>query len=218
MTINKFASLLFLALSFSFSAFAQDFEGKIKYGISYGDLPEEMKAYESMLPTEMNFLVKGNKSKMTQPSAMGGETIVITDNTANKSTVLVNAMGLKVAVNSDLGEAQNQKPKVEYVSGSKKVAGFNCKKAILTDDNGIKTTLWYTQEIPALNINLGLKGIDGLPLEFESEQNGINAKIVAKSVTEVKINDSEFAIPDGYKEMNTEEFQQLMQNQQGGGM
>ena len=217
MKIIKTAIALSFLLIFHLSASAQDFEGKIAYSISYGDLPEEMKAYESMLPKEMNFSVKGDKSKMTQPSAMGSETIVITDNSANKSTVLIDAMGNKIAVSTDLDERFSNKPKVEYVAGTKKIAGYDCKKAILTDENGIKTTLWYTPDVPALDINLGLSEIDGLPLEFESEQNGINAKIVAKSVSEEKINDSEFVIPAGYKEMSAEEFQQLMKSQ-GGGM
>src|SRR5690606_1684055 len=99
----------------------------------------------------------------------------------------------------------------------KEIAGYECKKAILTDGNGIKTTLWYTEEIAALDMNLGLEGINGLPLEFESEQNGINAKIVANLISEEGIDDSEFEIPEGYKQMSKEEFQQMMQSQ-GGGM
>src|SRR5690606_11246258 len=120
--------ILILGVIFSLSSFAQDFEGKISYNISYGDLPEEMKAYESMLPKEMNFLVKGDKSKMTQPSAMGSETVVIADQGNNKTTVLINSMGFKVAVKSDLDENERPTPNIEYVDGSKSIAGFDCKK------------------------------------------------------------------------------------------
>lgn len=212
----RYSFIFILSILFSPVAFPQDFEGRISYRINYGDLPEEMKAYESMLPREMNYLVKGDKSKMTQPSAMGGETIVIADQGSNKTTVLINSMGYKVAVSSDMGEKEGKAPDIQYVDGSKNIAGYDCKKAILTDENGIKTTLWYTEEIPALDINLGLEGINGLPLEFESEQNGINAKIVANSVTEESVADSEFVIPEGYEEMNQEEFQEMMKSQAGG--
>lgn len=212
---KRFATLILLFI-FSFTILAQEFEGNITYSISYADLPEEMQAYESMLPKEMNFLVKNDKSKMTQAAAMGGETVVITDQSNKKTTVLVNTMGFKVAVSKNLAEEQSE-PEIKYVDENKTIAGYPCKKAILTDENGIKTTLWYTEEIPALGVNLGLKGIKGLPMEFETTQNGINAKIVATSISEEKVDDSEFEIPEGYKEMSEEEFQKMMQSQ-GGGM
>lgn len=211
---KKYFLTAFLSFILAFASQGQDFEGKINFNISYENLTEEMKAYESMLPKEMNFVVKNDKSKMTQPNAMG-ETIVIIDQSTKKTTVLVDMMGKKIALVKQMPEnTGNDDQEISYMEGTKEIAGYTTKKAIISDSLGNKSTIWYTEEIPSLDLNIGMAKLKGFPLEYEIDQNGLNSRITAVKVSKEEIADAEFEIPAGYKEMNQEEFQQMMQQGQ----
>ena len=56
------------------------------------------------------------------------------------------------------------------------------------------------------NANLG---VDIIPLEYEVETAGIKMLLSAKSIKKSKVKKSEFAIPDGYKEISMEDLQNL---------
>lgn len=207
--IKYLSALLMILITASFSN-AQNFEGKIHYKMSYGDLGPGMETYEAMLPTEMLYLVKGNKSKMIQPTSMG-ETIVILDQENKMSTVLVDMMGKKVAIENKGDESnETELPSIDYVNESKTIAGYLSKKAIISDDEGNKTIVWYTEELPSLGLYKKMKGLKGFPMEFEMNQNGISSKISVSKISEESISDSEFIIPSEYEKVSQEEFQQMM--------
>ena len=127
--------LLITLFIYNITLFAQsNFEGKIVYTISYTDLPEEMKEYESMLPKDMAITMKGNKSRVEQ-SQMMGKNIIVSD-MDNKNGFIETDMGVqKFRVNISTEEFKQEEESipsiVEYLEGSKIILGYDCKKAII---------------------------------------------------------------------------------------
>lgn len=70
--------------------------------------------------------------------------------------------------------------------------------------------VWYTTELMARNsFQSEIEGIDGFMMEFQTEQNGMNMKMTAKSFEEMQVDDSKFMVPDSYTVMTKEQFQQM---------
>ncbi len=202
--------LLIALLTFSYlMATSQTFEGKITYSISYESLSEDMASAVEMLPKEQTFYIKNSKSKYVINSSMSSTTI-ISDEKASTSVILLDAMGqkFKMSVNTDeidedFGEDLEEEPSIEYVAGTKTIAGYVCKKAIVQLD-GVdeKAVFYYTEEIAPLMLN-GMEdlSIKGLPLEYIISAEGMKMVMIATKVEKTTIPDSTFDIPEGYSEM-----------------
>lgn len=217
--MKKITLFLLFVLSYTFS-FSQTFEGEIVFGISYENLPPEMKGMEGMMPTEFKFLIKNEKSRMEMNSMMG-PAITITDNSAKTSTVLMNAMGQKMKMTVDFNEtekadANSEKLDIKYVDGTKKIAGYTCKKAVMKMDGeeGGEMIFYYTEEIAPIEGMKGFKdaGLKGMPLEYSITQKGMKMVVTATKIEKKSIDDSVFDIPEGYTEMPAS-MKQAMQQQ-----
>lgn len=224
--MKKLALLLLLTVCFTFS-YSQSFEGSVVFKITYENLPPEMKGHEGMMPTEFSFQIKNEKSRM-EMSTMMGPAITITDNKAKTSTVLMNMMGQKMKMTVDFDEAKemadeaNKQMDIQYVDGTKVIAGYTCKKAIMKisadDESGVENegeiTFYYTQEIAPIEGMKGFEGVGlkGMPLEYTINQQGITMMVTATSVEKKSIDESVFLIPDGYTEMPAN-MKQAMQQQ-----
>jgi GLPGLI family protein len=217
-----FAVIIALVMSASYDAIAQKpfSEGKIVYEISYPDM-EMDNSMAAMMPTEQLVYVKGHMSRSDFSMGMGmssssitnaktGEVIALTDMMGSKSAVRISGDDIKKA-----GEtSKNGKPKVTLTNETREIAGFNCKKAVLTMESGTTLDIYYTDKITAkLSGSTDFKEINGFPLEYAIEQSGIKMKFTAKSVSAEKVADNLFAIPSDYKVMTQEE----MRKQFGGG-
>lgn len=206
-------SLATLAITFSVIA-QKSFEGTVNFGITYTDMPDEMKQYESMMPKEMTLKIKGDKSRMEQNSAMGSTT-TITDDKAKKVTILMNMMGQKIAMEQSTSEdKEDESLKINYLDGTKKIAGYTCKKAEITHPEMEEAMIvYYTEEISGTKTNAQFKGLKGFLMEYTIENQGMIMTIAAKEVKEEKISNAEFTIPSDYESMTEEEFKKQM----GGG-
>jgi len=199
-------SLATLAITFSVIA-QKSFEGTVNFGITYTDMPDEMKQYESMMPKEMTLKIKGDKSRMEQNSAMGSTT-TITDDKAKKVTILMNMMGQKIAMEQNTSDDKEKvDPKINYLEGTKKIAGYTCKKAEITHpDMEEAMIVYYTEEISGTKTNTQFKGLKGFLMEYTVENQGMTMTIAAKEVKEEKICNAEFTIRYDYESMTKEEF------------
>lgn len=206
-------SLATLVVTFNLIA-QKSFEGTVNYSINYTDMPDEMKQYESMMPKEMTLKIKGDKSRMEQSSAMGSTT-TITDDKAKKVTVLLNMMGQKIAMEQNTSEdKEKETPKINYLEGTKKIAGYTCKKAEIThSDIEEAMVVYYTEDISGTKTNAQFKGLNGFLMEYTIKNQGMTMTIAAKEVKEEKISNAEFTIPSDYESMTEEEFKKQM----GGG-
>lgn len=188
------------------------FEGTITYEITYLELPENVQGLESMLPSEMKMYFKGQKIALDQ-AVMGGSQRIVVDNEDSSSFILMDMLGQKICVvltKEELrGSAKKQtKPNISYIDEKKKILKYNCKKAIVKQDSS-ETTVYYTDK---LNIehHQDFEYLNGFPLEYETNSNGMKMRITATAIDENAVRQSEFIIPEGYTKMSMEELQEMM--------
>jgi GLPGLI family protein len=213
------------ALALSGSATAKDFKGIITYKISYSgtDLDEQTKA---MLPKMMIYKIRGNMGRTEMDLGAMGKQVQIINGDEKVVYSLMDMMGQKMVIKmteEELMEEAGKQPEftIEQYDETKEIAGYECKKAVINfeTDDGSKNSfiVYYTEELggKALNFdNPMFKDINGVLMEFEMEQGPMKMKLEAVSVKKENVPDSEFVVPEGYKELTREE----MQNMFGGGM
>jgi len=219
-----------MALLVSFSVNAQKkvkpFAGIIRYEVSVeGDFDAQTKA---QLPTEAVVYVKDGKFRTDQVSPMYtiGQ-VVLEDGSA---IILIEAMGQKMASKQskeelekakaeakESGAISDKEPVVKITDETKTIAGYKCKKAEITDENGETMEVFFTDEIvlpESYTENSPIKGINGMLMEYTTTANGMTSTMKAKEVKKGGVNASMFMITDDYTEVPWEQFIQML----GGGM
>jgi len=199
------------------------FEGSVKFGIEYIDLPAEMAMMSAMLPDEMTTRIKGDKSRLEQSLGMGMSQVTITDSKKKSGTLLLDMMGKKMAVEmteEELKEMKNKqgdvKPEIKYVDGdTKKIAGYSCKKAVIVVQGAGELEVYFTEDLPA-SASKQYDGLKGFPLEYTIDGGQFKMKVTAKEVKQEKVDGNLFVIPDGYEKMTFAEFQASMGGMMGG--
>lgn len=205
---------------FSFQAVAKEFKGVITYKITIegSAVNDEMK---NMMPKTMVMSVKGNKARSEMVMSMG-KTVSITDGDTKTTTTLMDMMGQKIAIQSTTDEimkeiADSPQAKVEVTSETKEIAGYTCKKAIVTvPDEDQEIIVYFTEELGSSMLNFDnpqFKDINGVMLEFEMPNDSFSMHFTAVSVEKKNVDDSEFTIPDGYQIKTREELKGMF----GGG-
>lgn len=212
----------FLLVSFATIA-GKPFEGMITYKITYPD-SKFTESQLAMFPKIVTVLIKGTKAKTEYQTNMGSQ-IEIADYTEKSKIGLINMMGQKYAIKQSAEEiekenAQEPKATVELTNETRVIAGYTCKKAIVTqDDDGVKTTfeVFYSPELGSKLANFDnplYKDIDGALLEFSLKTPQISMKFTATSIEKKSIPNKEFEIPADYTLTTKEELRSKF----GGGM
>ncbi|MCC7232399.1 MAG: GLPGLI family protein [Bacteroidia bacterium] len=193
-------------------------EGKVTFEISYAGTAGDEHTHASM-PREAITYFNGKKTRteISMGNGMGSQ-IMIADQEKGTGVMLLDMMGKKVAIISDQKDAKKpeaQKPDVAVTDETKKIAGFDCRKATVTmhSDKGkdYAFDVWFTDDIGIRNgYNSQIDGINGYMLEFESRQGAGNMKFTAKSVEEIPVGQEMFEIPKDYTVMTQEEFKKSM--------
>jgi len=213
--------LLFVlvAISLSLSGYSQKakkvktFTGIVTYDITYEgeDIDEATKA---QLPTQIVVSMKGPKVRNEQVSAFYSMAS-ISDLAAGSAIILIDAMGMKIAVNQtkedidkNKAEAGLVEPEIKFLDETKVIAGYKCKKAeVITGEDVVE--IYYTEEIavPAgMNDNNGFKGINGMLMQYTINQQGMVMTMTVKSVVKGKVGSGLFVIPDDYEIKTMEEL------------
>ena len=208
----------------SFNTYAgKPFEGVITYKITYPD-SKYTESQLAMFPKIVTVMVKGTKSKTEYQTNMGSQ-IEISDYTDKTKVALISMMGQKYAIKQSAEEIEKENAKepkatVEIAAETRVIAGYNCKKAIVTqDDDGVKTTfeVFYSAELGSKLANFDnpiYKDIDGALLEFSMKTPQISMKFTATSLEKKTIASKEFEIPADYTLTTKEELRSKF----GGGM
>jgi len=184
------------------------FEGVITYKITYPD-SKFTESQLAMFPKLMTVTVNGQKSKTEMSTGMGNQTEII-DYKEKTKTALLDMMGQKYAIKQtaeEISKEMESEPaaKVEVTNETKTIAGYVCKKAIVTtDQDGEKTVyeVWFTNEIGSKDANFDnplYKEIDGVLMEFLMKTPQITMKFTVSSVDKKSISAKEFEIPADYK-------------------
>lgn len=189
--------------------------------------------------TKTTTWLKNDLVKTFSESEMG-RTTLIRDNSKKITTTIMEMMGRKNGFYATDAEQEEMRKRVdsmmqtrnpnassgrqaeyniEYINESKKIAGYDCKKALLiaTRSNGRKDTtqVWYCpdfklQGIPSTGGSFGgfggftsqpgsngMEKLDGFPMKYERNMGrGRTMTVeVTKLVTDKEVSDKEFEIP-----------------------
>jgi len=225
---NKNMKIKFLSLAVALisvvSLNAQIKEGSVLYDMKIEGLPPEQAAMMGDMETKITF--KDGKS-LTEVNSMMFTQQMSADE--NGMVMLMEQMGNKIAVKQTKAEMEKEEakskdkpadPKVEYFNDVKTIAGYECKKAIVTvvdkDKKENKVELWYSDKFENPNKegkgrgqNV-MKGIKGMPFEYSTTMGPMKIKMIAKEVSTEPVPDSKFVLStEGYKMMTTDELKAM---------
>ncbi len=207
-----------VAIFCSAFAFAQK-EGSVTYVMTMEGLPPEQAAMMGDMETKIFF--KDNKTYTEMNSMMYSYKILNDD---NGQLFLMDQMGNKFFTRTSKAEmdknaevAKDKEPKIEYINETKTIAGYECKKAIVTGqgkDGEVKSDVWYCEKVPYISQGGGrkggemFKGLKGMPMEFQVKQGPMNIKMSATAVSFEPVPDSKFVLTtEGYTEKKIEDIQ-----------
>ncbi len=208
----------------------------VKSSLKIEGLPEE---YAGMAENDIVTYVKGEKSKIEVTGMMVNQ---VTLNDGSLTTVLMDQMGTKSGWTMTKAESEadekeetkSEKPKIEYTSEKKTIAGYECTKAIVTSMVGkdkekkeVKTNVWFTDKIKMpssakvgkrTSMGPDLAELKGYPMQIEMAMNqgGMEMKMII-TVTEVDtkaVDDKIFVVStEGYKMMSYKEMKEQQKKQ-----
>lgn len=207
-----------------FTVTAQIKEGYILYDMKLEGLPPEQAAMMGDMETKVTF--KNGKS-LTEMSSMMFSNQTVSDE--NGVTMLMEQMGNKMAIKQTKAEMEKEEkkqkdkpadPKIEYINETKTIAGYECKKAMITtvdkDKKENVVEMWYCEKFENPNKDGKgrgqgiMKGLKGAPFEFSSSMGPMKVKMVAKEVSIDPVADSKFILStEGYKVMTMDELKAL---------
>lgn len=201
----------------------KSFQGVVTYKITYPS-SKFSESQLAMFPKVMTITIKGDKAKSEIQTPMGAQ-IEITNYTDKNRVGLINMMGQKYAIHETTEEIMEEMkdkpvPEVQITGETKTIAGYTCKKAVVTvDERGSKSNyeVWFSEDFGAQNPNFDnplYKDINGVLLEFSMVTSQFTMVFTAISVEKMNISNKEFDIPSDYTITTKEELQSKM----GGGM
>lgn len=220
---TKFLSLAFAMMSVV-SLNAQIKEGSILYDMKIEGLPPEQAAMMGDMETKLTF--KDGKSLVEVNSMMFTQQMSADE---NGMVMLMEQMGNKIAMKQTKAEMEKEEakskdkpvdPKIEYFNETKTIAGYECKKAIVTivdkDKKESKVEVWYSEKFANPNKdgkgkgqNI-MKGLKGAPFEYSTTMGPMKIKMVAKEVSTDPVPDSKFVLStEGYKLMTADELKAM---------
>lgn len=203
-----------MTLFLSLNALAQGPSGYIKYNMSYAESNMTKEELE-MMPEETEMWFKGDLVKLRMPMGMGMQSDVLI--LKDKVVLLMDLMGNKLAMESTKSEVESQnadtkKAVVKLVDGeTNKVAGYDCKKAILSTPGEKDMIVWYTDKIKSNGSwYFQMSEIKGFPLEFSMKTGEMSVRMTAKEVRMENVDDAEFTVSSDYKVMSQADMMKMM--------
>ena len=187
-------------------------EGTIQYDVSVQTGSNDPKMADVFDGAVAMVLIKGSHSRSELKSAIGNSVTIYDSRTGNGVVMReFGAQKLLIRMNRDNWTDKNKKYEgitFTKTGETKKVAGYNCDKAIAKLADGSSFTVFYTSELRLENrdYDAQFKNLPGVPLEFESNVSNIKVKYSASRVSFDPVPIQRFEIPtSGYREMTYEE-------------
>jgi GLPGLI family protein len=198
----------------------------LTHGLTYGQLTKgyfqysiDVEAVDTLLKTrqavgmlrdsKMELYFTENKSRMDFKMGQVNNMSIIVDRTRNTVLSLNSNMMGKVALLSlatDIKTAQKDTSiRVVFPKETKKILGYNCKKAILIKD-GVETTYWFTNEIKVDGKDQQMinPNVPGFPMAFSKIENGVLMLFELSNIREELENEERLFsvdVPEGYQMM-----------------
>jgi len=192
-------------------------EGVIEFNAEVVDQSHPM---AGLAPGSATVRFKNNKLQV-EMSTMGiFNTIFISDPDKKTLTQMVKFMDIKNAcIQTEADLVQENKDyalKLEEVKGTKKIAGYNCKKVKATYLNNPSESfdVYYTDELGLDSINnIGpYKQLKGMLMQYRLKKLGLEMCFTATSVKKEEIKDDTFEVPAFYKIVTRPEMEKLFED------
>jgi GLPGLI family protein len=224
--MKKLVLLFAVTVLTSVMSFAQMEEGHISFDIDVSSEEEGMEMAVMMFSgstLDLYFADDKARTDMDMGTMMSISTII--DNSTGEILMLMGGMMGEKAIKTtseemNVEEEEEPEYKVELTKEKKTIAGYKCKKAIVTDEDGDEMEYWYTEDIKTNTPDSKsvLAQLPGQALEYSIDKNGMLMSFKASKVeTTLSSADKKekfsMAMPEGYEEMTFEEFSAM-----GGGM
>ena len=210
----RFHLVIVLTLFLSLYSRAQGPSGYIKYNMSYAESSMTKEELE-MMPAETEMWFKGDLVKLRMPMGMGMQSDVLI--LKDKVVLLMDLMGNKLAMESTKAEVEKEnsdtkKAVVKLIAGeTKNIAGFDCKKAMLSTPGEKDMMVWYSDKIKSNGSwYFQMSEIKGFPLEFSMKTGEMSVRMTAKEVRMENVGDTEFAVSSDYKLMTQADMMKMM--------
>jgi hypothetical protein len=171
--------------------------------------------------SQIELAFKGSKSNVKAALMNNLVNMNMTAIGEQQGLMLLDMMGQKKAVRLKGSELNAAQPanlnkftgNIQTLKGSKKIAGYQCKKMSMSTPEGQLTMFVCEQIQPKANSSFSAiqKQVKGFPLAAElKRKDGSLIKFIATSVN-TSVSDSRFVsdIPSGYQETTLEELQKM---------
>lgn len=217
LTFFKQSIFAFFAVFFLNSLAIANDQGVITYNIIY-DESEISQQMKNNMPEKVTLSFNANKIRMDFSVKSGVEMANITD-PDNRLFVIMMTMGPhKMAfklVNDEI-DLQSEKygiTNIRFLDETKTIAGYLCKKAIISYEEDEDLIVYYTEEIDAGSDNYAtpFEGIPGVLMQFSMLQKNVRVTFVAEKVEFQTVDNSMFVIPQGYQIISGEDALQQLQ-------
>lgn len=196
-------------------------EGVVEYDIQYHD-DERDNPLISLLPTTMSFKFKKNNSIQKIEGWMGIFSMAgIHMSDQGKNIALLKIMNEKYVYEASkddkpFGFDEMPEMNIEYTNETKEIAGYPCKKAIITLQDSAHTTfdIFYFDKIKLENPNCHnpFGQIPGFLMEYQMSFQDIGMTLTATKVEETEIENTDFDVPDGYELVERDKIQEVIDN------
>ena len=191
-------------------------EGTIYYSINVQAEKSDATAAEIIAEGIQTVYLKGYMSRIEISNNVGTQSTIVDGKSGNVK--LLKAFGAQsyliemTAADWQDANKKYQNVAFELVDEFKKIAGFNCQKAMAKFSDGTNATVFFTREIIAENrdFEYPYKSLPGLAMEYEV---GIGNRKVIFSVTKISLNlipTAKFELPkSGYRILSYAESKQI---------
>lgn len=190
-------------------------DAKIVYKI---DLPPEEAQKDAMQEgSTLTQYIRGQLSRIDMDFNIVKYTYLINSKEENMTT-LIDQHGDRYLIRASKEQYEKELKQFENVqfkdqAETRKIAGYNCKKALGVMPDGVTFEVYYTPELVPENrqYNRRFVNLKGIPLEFEIvTKTGSKMRVVATKVELFPIPASYFDVPKtGYKVVSPEELKRM---------
>jgi hypothetical protein len=191
-------------------------QGLIIYAVQYPKLTAEMRKMADVLPMRMTVTFRYHMmcSEVSTPSTYS-KTII--DARSRDMTILAHVDGKRILVHKPGRDFNQMKKFLELTEDTMTIAGFLCKKAIVTslyqERQVDQSEIWYSPDIgsPDFSYESDLPDLRGMMMRYTIKQGDIEMIYQAIKVEPKTIDKKYFAVPDtGYQVMTDRQFMHLM--------
>jgi len=194
-------------------------QGTIVYNISYRE--GKVGSYsEGILPHKMESRFKDGMIKNSIEGALGFFSLVnISDLDEMTNTTLLKFIDKRYVYKGKRKEIpccfmNMDGMDIKFTDSTKRILNFTCNEALITFPGTDRKSfpVYYTTEIQFDEPNAlsPFKEIPGILMEFQASLGGTFVNVVAEKYVPGKIPDKEFSVPRNYKEIDKDEFENIM--------